>query len=450
MKTSREPKLPGLPRTDPEDDADTGVVDLPWDEEPESPNASAFEEREKQAVAALGEPDISTTLRGAPDTVKLGAQTWKPPAGKRGGSPDKLDVQDTIKLGAQTWKPPTPSPALGDDDDEETTDVAAAKPTPVPIVGEGDAEVAGVIRADEGPARIVSSPPDDPVTPVPLEPAPRSIQVSPSAAHPRLDPSADVTPLPPPLDAREATPVPRMSEATPLPDYHETTPLPHAASRRKRPDPTTLVATRGSKSTATMIVVALISASLGLGAGYLVWGMNPTSDDAAPTTTAAPVVDDTEPPAKRGEAPAVKPQPATCKLVVNSEPDGATVRVGKANLGKTPIDAELDCSGEATVRVSKRRYVSATEKISLAAGEPVKIAVELERPTYKLAIHSIPRGAKVVVNGETAGKTPTTVSLPGFEEAKIVVSKRGYRPYKKTITPRRRRSTIKPRLRRRR
>lgn len=462
MKTSREPRLPGLPRTEPEEDADTGVVELPWEEKDESENAGAFKEREQQADAVLTEPQISTTLRGAPDTVKLSAQTWKPPEGK---GINKLPVQDTIKFTAQTWQPPAPNltgPAEAEEEEDETTDVAA-KPTQTPIVSEDEAEVAGVIRAEDGPARIVSHPPDGPMTPVPAPAAPPTIEVSPSAAHPRIDPGAEVTPVPrpampeaTPLPARpaplrEGTPPPGYRERTPLPDYREATPLPRTAPPRRHPEPTTLVHAAPPRRMGMLIIVALLSAGLGLGAGYMLWGMNKSAASPASASVAGDSASDSgdvEPPADP-ETPAVQPTPQNCKLHIASEPDGATVKAGEVSLGQTPVDAELPCDAEVSMRISKRRFVSAVKTVSLSRDEVVKVSVELERPTYKVAIRSVPRGASVSINGKRqADKTPTTLELPGFEDAEIEVSKKGYKPYKTTFTPRRRRSILKPRLKR--
>jgi hypothetical protein len=466
VKTSREPKLPGLPRSEPDEDADTGVVALPW-EKPESVNADSFAAREQQAVAVLGDPEISTTLRGAPDTVKLGAQTWKPPA----SSSQRAEINDTVKLSAQTWQPPAPTPGASiearlPEDGDETTDIVRSIPTVVH--GEGDAEVAGVIRADDGPARIVSHPPNAAASAVPTE-APRSVELSPSVAH--VIERREATPVPRPYESTP-TPVPRvrapMSDVTPIPyelseantfgavggAVPEMTPAPRAPQAPRaiappRPaDATAMVHTRPA-SPWLVITVALISAMLGLGAGYMLWGLPASRSNAVGPTA----VDSSGGGSTLAETPVLAPtepglKPENCKLVITTTPDEATVRAGDVNLGKTPIDAELAC-GELEVKISKRQYSTAVEKLSLSAGQATKLAVELERPTYKLSVQSIPRGAAIKVNGTDSGTTPKTVELPGFEEAEIELSRRGYKVYKTTVTPKRRRTVLKPRLRRR-
>jgi hypothetical protein len=201
-------------------------------------------------------------------------------------------------------------------------------------------------------------------------------------------------------------------------------------------------------STPAIIAVALISALLGLGAGWLLWApASPTAAAQEPQVAAASP-GDSKPGVADTPTPAVASTPATCKLAVQSKPAGAEVRAGDAQLGVTPIDAEVECRDEIELRINRRHYTPVTKTVKLSPDEPAKVAVDLERPTYKLSIRSIPRGASVAINGEDRGKTPTVVDVPGHEKLEVEISRRGYRTYKESVTAKRRRTLVKTKLRR--
>lgn len=419
---SREPRLPGLTRQEPDEDADTGVVEAPWDDDegPGSGNARSFAERQKQAVDALGKQRPHNTLRGSPDTLKLGAQTWKPPA----------ETNDTIRVPARTF-------TLDELD----------KPASGAVVSEEAPEVAGVIRADDGPARIVSHPPGNAAVATEV---PQSVTVSPSVAIEIQEAETVRMPARP-----EATPVPLAGAATtPMPRREPPAiPGPQAAPFVPPPMPpgesTVLLHTRTRSSAPVVIAVGLISALLGIGTGFALWGIGELP--LAPPPRAMSVV----PPEPESE-PVAKPEPEPakavappCTLAVRSEPARAEVVVGGKAVGVTPIDVDRAC-GKVSLEISKKHYQRIRRSLALEAGTIGVVAVTLTRPTYEVAIRSVPRGAAVAVAGKIVGKTPVTISLPGHVATEIELTRRGYRPYKKSITPTRRHTKIRPRLRRKR
>ena len=408
MKSApREPRLPGLTR---KKESRQEEPELPWQEEdPGSDSARVFAEREKQAVAALGKaPEIQNTLRGAPDTIRLGAQTWKPPDD-----------------GATTARLKPVHPRLEDDPmTDAVTDVDRRRRGGA-VVSEDLPQVAGVIRADDEPARIVSHPPGDPS---PSGGIPVSVSVSPSIA----------------AEMHEATTMPmpkiRRPESPPVP---EPTPIPRAPPNPVGLEPppgvrTMLVQTgRPSRRGGAILFFSVLSAACGVGAGYAIWGMGPAPEASAPSA-AEPSL----------PAAVAAPEAGACKLAVRSEPPGAEVKIGDEQVGATPVDLDRDC-GEVSVAISKEHYEPALERLTLEPDSIGVISETLERPIYKVAIRSVPRGADVTVAGKAFGKTPLTIELPGFEKAEIELTYRGYRPYRRTITPRRKWTRLKPRLRKR-
>ena len=51
--------------------------------------------------------------------------------------------------------------------------------------------------------------------------------------------------------------------------------------------------------------------------------------------------------------------------------------------------------------------------------------MRLERPQFRVKVTSRPPGAMVKVGGADVGKTPVTISLPGFETTSIELVKGG-------------------------
>ena len=52
--------------------------------------------------------------------------------------------------------------------------------------------------------------------------------------------------------------------------------------------------------------------------------------------------------------------------------------------------------------------------------------VRLDRPSFKVKVTSSPSGAAITVGGNAAGRTPATVSVPGYENVTVEVSRSGY------------------------
>ncbi len=405
-------------------------------------NASAFAERERDAIEALGAVP-ETPSSGAPDTVKLTSQTWQPPPRKGPEKPsaERWDsAQQTVKVTTQTWR------EVRGNDEEAVTDIREVPADLDAIVtGEANPQVAGEIGTDEDqPVRIVSVPPIDPsslVLPLPGMTAPVSTPEAPTLRvnKPRPPPSVrDPTPPPHTQKSAGSAPPQRQMTPTPLPAAPrapfglEPTPVP-----RRSVDPTMMI--RVQRSPVRLVVAAsALSALVGLGAGYAIWGIGQSRTDSA---EAAPA-----PGAEQAAKPAVVTA-ERCSIEIASTPKGATVSMGETELGQTPVKADVKC-GPVDLTLKKRRYASKTEKVVVTAGAPNKVSLELERPTHTIMIKSSPSGATIKRGGEELGKTPMKIELPGYTKTALVLKRKGYRKYSVNVTARKKSSSASFKLKR--
>ncbi|MCG8425502.1 MAG: PEGA domain-containing protein [Proteobacteria bacterium] len=124
-----------------------------------------------------------------------------------------------------------------------------------------------------------------------------------------------------------------------------------------------------------------------------------------------------------------------CRVRLASSPRQATVYVGKRNLGATPANIRLPC-GKTTFRFERRRYQSVTKSITLMPRQSNSVAIRLQRPRVQFQVASTPSGATVTLAGKEVGETPLSIEIAGYEFTQLVVRKTGHRPYRKRIYPR--------------
>ncbi|MEM9493564.1 MAG: PEGA domain-containing protein, partial [Myxococcota bacterium] len=220
-------------------------------------------------------------------------------------------------------------------------------------------------------------------------------------------------------------------------------------------------------------LLAAITALVGLGSGYLLWGMGSSqkATDGAPEhlaaaadTPADSAADDDQrgqSAAARQVAPRTSPKNTRsnrrgdkytkrntksapserssrskdCNVRIGSVPRGAEVFAGNKPLGKTPLTARLPC-GKTALRFERPRYRTEIKKLDLANNLRNAVTAKLQRPEVRLRITSTPPGARVSVGGKTIGQTPLSHSASGFVNLDLVISKDGYRTYRKRLSPR--------------
>ena len=134
-----------------------------------------------------------------------------------------------------------------------------------------------------------------------------------------------------------------------------------------------------------------------------------------------------------------------CGAEVRTRPDDADVFIGETRIGTTPLKVVLPCGAHA-LELRRPRYQSQRRSIELDAGKLDTVEVNLSRPEHRLRITSVPGGAAVKVNGRSAGTTPATVTVNGFEQARVSVELAGYKPWSTRVYVRDPTTTVSAKL----
>lgn len=94
-------------------------------------------------------------------------------------------------------------------------------------------------------------------------------------------------------------------------------------------------------------------------------------------------------------------------VIVNTEPEGATVTLSGEHVEQSPARFSVIPIGEHTVRIEKKGYETVERKIEIRADDYTDLGmIRLTRATGKISIVSTPAGATVSSGGEILGKTP--------------------------------------------
>jgi hypothetical protein len=125
---------------------------------------------------------------------------------------------------------------------------------------------------------------------------------------------------------------------------------------------------------------------------------------------------------------------------VRSTPPGAEVFVDGTRRGVTPLAVRDLPLGAHAVRITRSGFTAAEQRVTLDAGRPSRaIDVTLGRVAAaappvaastpgSLVVESRPAGARVLVDGREAGRTPLTVpALPAGDYA-VRIDLDGYQP----------------------
>ena len=128
-------------------------------------------------------------------------------------------------------------------------------------------------------------------------------------------------------------------------------------------------------------------------------------------------------------------QPADGRLVLGSDPAGASVSVDGVFQGTTPVTLTLASGVEHTLRLTRPGYRRFDKKLQLAADEEQAFAAQL-RPQYGIVFVSAqPADATLQVDGRDAGKATQRLQLTTRSHT-LVFSKPGYVSQTVTVTPR--------------
>ena len=138
-----------------------------------------------------------------------------------------------------------------------------------------------------------------------------------------------------------------------------------------------------------------------------------------------------------GEAltlPAIRLAPADGNLVLTSEPAGATVSVGGAYRGETPLDLFLDPGREHEVSLSKAGHESEKRRIRVGSGETQALDVRLTPREGEVQFSTWPTDAELWIDGISRGGANQKLALTAVAH-EIEIKKEGFIAHRQTLTP---------------
>ena len=137
---------------------------------------------------------------------------------------------------------------------------------------------------------------------------------------------------------------------------------------------------------------------------------------------------------------AASPQKIATRLVsssaaldITSDPPGAAVSVNGVPRGQTPVTVDKIEEGQSSLEILAQGYEPFRQQLSLSAGEVFKLHAPLVAIPSKLAIVTIPEGARVYVENQYKGDSPLNLDGLPAGSYRIRVEKPSFEPMARTI-----------------
>jgi len=131
----------------------------------------------------------------------------------------------------------------------------------------------------------------------------------------------------------------------------------------------------------------------------------------------------------------IKLLPADGILALSTRPPGASVTVGDAYAGKTPLKIPLAPKTTHLIHISKAGYKKATQKVGLSSAQVKELTVELVPIKGVVYVTVEPKDAELFVNGKSWGPVRPELRLTAVEH-QLEIRKAGYASFFTKITPR--------------
>lgn len=143
----------------------------------------------------------------------------------------------------------------------------------------------------------------------------------------------------------------------------------------------------------------------------------PEARTATAPGAGAPRVGDTAGAAPSRTRVVPTPAPARGRLLIRSNPSGASVYLNGRRRGTTPLALRDLAPGTYTVRLSRNGYTDTSQRVTVSGSSVRDVTVRLTRPsppapvrfTGSLYVDSRPRGARVILDGRQVGTTPMQI-----------------------------------------
>jgi len=132
---------------------------------------------------------------------------------------------------------------------------------------------------------------------------------------------------------------------------------------------------------------------------------------------------------------AVRLEPADGILAVRTDPEGATVILGTAYIGRTPLEISLAPGKSHGLKISKPGYREKTHEGLVSAGKRQEVFLTLVPQKGRIYLDVSPEDATLLINGKAQGIPPKHLDLIAVEHD-IEFRKPGYESFSTRMTPR--------------
>jgi formylglycine-generating enzyme required for sulfatase activity len=125
--------------------------------------------------------------------------------------------------------------------------------------------------------------------------------------------------------------------------------------------------------------------------------------------------------------------PRWAEVRIESEPSGARILAGDAEVGETPATIEL-LEGTHELTLAKDGFAAWDGTVVAEPNVAQRLPlIALQPADARLIVNTIPRGANITVNGRYRGQSPLTLSLTPDVDYEIGLSKAGYGVTKRSL-----------------
>ena len=357
--------------------------------------------RASQEIKFDAEPPAMapTQMIPTPDFAKSPSSTQSPSSTRPPAPP--LPKQEThrptpppMEPPPLRFEPPTPAPQK----------MQTVKPTPVEDVEEVGAN---------SPTQMI---------PMPSKPEPQE----------QVFPPTKLISMPTPSPSTTNPPMP----APPIPPKQSVPESPY--SLPPSPKPTGVTAPAGSKSALKIYWLAAIVAAVIIaivGAVILIPKLLPEKK-----VVVEPPPTEPKPPKVEPKPPTEKPPVATVttgKIIVNSEPAGATVLLDEEEKGVTPMEIPSLPFGKYVLKLRMKGYEESQQEVELSENiTELNVPVTLTKAQAQagtLVVDSNPSGAFIVIQNRVLGVTPKTLSNQKPGNLEITLKKDGYQDFSGSV-----------------
>jgi len=128
-------------------------------------------------------------------------------------------------------------------------------------------------------------------------------------------------------------------------------------------------------------------------------------------------------------------QPADGELAIRTKPSGASITIGGAFIGQTPLVARLSPSEAHMVQISKAGYEKVTRKVRIPSAMSEQLNVNLAPREGVIHLRVEPVDAELLLDGKSWGVVPKQLRLIAVEHT-LEFRKKGYLSHRDQITPR--------------